>query len=126
MRKASAGHQRVNRAYRSIVAVSGDLHRPELMDALLADGADCDVVYLESIERGYSRIKQIVPDSIVVFVGIDDVPACQLMAMLKLDRDTRTIPLVACMSRQAPTELDDLAAERSREALSPVATIQPN
>jgi len=115
MRKASAGNQNVNRAYRSIVAVSGELHRPELMDALLADGADCDVVYLESIERGYSRIKQIVPDSIVVFVGIDDVPACQLLAMLKLDRETCTIPLLACMPRRAPAGLDDVAAERNRE-----------
>jgi hypothetical protein len=69
---------------------------------------------VESIERGYSRIKQIVPDSIVVFVGIDDVPACQLLAMLKLDRETCTIPLLACMHRRAPTELDDVA-ERNRE-----------
>jgi hypothetical protein len=105
----------VNRACRRIVAVSGEQHRPELMNAVLADGAGCDVVYVESIERGYSRIKQIVPDSIVVFVGVDDVPACQLLAMLKLDRETCAIPLLACMHRRTPTELDDVAAERNRE-----------
>jgi hypothetical protein len=39
MRNASAGNRSVNRASRRIVAVSGEQHRPELMNAVLADGA---------------------------------------------------------------------------------------
>ena len=106
--------------------MSGEQHRAELMDALLADGAGCDVVYLKSIERGYSRIKQIVRDSIVVFVGIDDVQGLPVAGDAWLDRDTCAIPLVACLSKRATTELDDVAAETNRDTPSPFATIQPN
>jgi hypothetical protein len=126
MRKPSDGNARASRAYRKIVAVSNDQCRPELMSALVADGLGCDVVSVESIERGYSRIKHIAPDSIVVLVGIDDVPACRLLSMLKLDGDTCAIPLYAVMSKRELTGLDDIAAERPRDTPFPLENIQPN
>src|SRR5262245_49109912 len=126
MRKPSDGNVSASRAYRKIVAVSNEQCRPELMTALVPDDAGCDVVYVESIERGYSRIKHIVPDSIVVLVGIDDVPACQLLSMLKLDGDTCAIPLYAVMTRRELTGLDGIAAETPREAPFPLATIELN
>jgi len=79
-----------------VVAVSGDALRSELLEALSSDGSECDIIVVESIARGYSRIRELRPDVVVVFMEIDDVDACQLLAMLDLDRQVRGIPVVTC------------------------------
>ena len=42
----------------SVMAVSNDALRPELLDRLLVDDNDFNVIVVESIERAYSRITQ--------------------------------------------------------------------
>jgi len=71
---------------RSIVALSRDPERAELLDAL-ADAGDYDVIFVESVAHGYSRIKQVMPDLIIVYVDIEDVAVCQLLSMLSIDDD---------------------------------------
>jgi PleD family two-component response regulator len=44
----------------------------------------------------YSQIKRVTPELVIVCLSFDDVEAFQLMSMLKLDRDTSTIPVVMC------------------------------
>ena len=82
----------------SVVAVSGDSRRAELLEALSADPHDFDVVFVESIERGYAQIKELRPDIVVIFMAIDDVAACQLLSMLSLDRSVSGIPIVTCIT----------------------------
>jgi CheY-like chemotaxis protein len=79
-----------------VVAVSDDALRSELLDALLVDESDLNVVVVESIPHAYSRIRQIKPDVVVVYMGHDDLSACQLLSMLKIDRTLRGIPVVTC------------------------------
>jgi len=82
----------MSRPTRSVVAVSGDPRRPELLDALQLVANDCDVVFVETMACAYSRIKQVMPDTIIVLSEIDDVVACELLSMLKFDGDpTHTI-----------------------------------
>jgi len=52
-----------SRSLRSVVAVSEDQERPELLDALMADTNDYGVIVLESIASGCSGIKQLTPES---------------------------------------------------------------
>ena len=80
----------------SIMAVSNDALRPELLDRLLVDGNDFNVIVVESIERAYSRITQVQPDVVVLFMNIDDVDACQLLSMLHSDRALRGMSVVTC------------------------------
>ena len=80
----------------SIMAVSNDALRPELLDRLLVDDNDFNVIVVESIERAYSRITQAQPDVVVVFMNIDDADACQLLSMLHSDRGLRGISVVTC------------------------------
>ena len=47
----NAGRQIMSRPTRSVVAVSGDPQRPELLDVLLFGANDCDVIFVESIAR---------------------------------------------------------------------------
>jgi DNA-binding NarL/FixJ family response regulator len=79
----------------SVVAVSNDTLRPELLDRLLVDNNDYNVV-VESIERAYSRIRRVQPDVVVVFMNIDDVDACHLLSMLHIDRELRGMSIVSC------------------------------
>jgi len=80
----------------SVMAVSNDALRPELLDRLLLDDNDFNVIVVESIERAYSRITQAQPDVVVVFMTIDDVDACQLFSMLQSDRALRGMNVVTC------------------------------
>jgi hypothetical protein len=100
---------------RSIVAVSGDPHRADLLDALIADENGFDVIFVESIERGYSRIKQVFPDVVVVYSPIDDAAACQLLSMLHTDRAVSGIPVVTCTPRSRSV-FEDIITDVSREA----------
>ena len=68
--------------------------RLTLLDALR------DVLGLtESMARGYSRIKQLAPDAIIVFVDMEDHAVCQLLSMLTADPDTVDIPIVTWTKR---------------------------
>jgi hypothetical protein len=76
------------------VAVSADSLREQLLNVLTIDENDFDIIVVESIAHGYSRIKELMPHLIVVFFEIDDVEACQLLAMLRHDDDVAGIPVV--------------------------------
>jgi DNA-binding NarL/FixJ family response regulator len=80
----------------SVVAVSNDALRPELLDRLFVEDNDYDVIVVESIERAYSRIRQVQPNAVVVFMDIDDVDACQLLSMLHIDHELRGVSVVSC------------------------------
>jgi len=91
--------------------VSGHLPPPEFVDALFGDENGFDVIAVESIARGYSRIKQLMPDLVIVFLEIDDVGACQLLSMLQVDAATSRIPVVTLLARQNEGQTVDTVAE---------------
>ena len=94
----------------SVLAVSNDALRPELLARLLIDDNNYNVIVVESIERAYSRIRQVQPDVVVVFMNIDDVDACQLLSMLHIDRGPHGMSVVTCT-----TGPDARAAHRFRD-----------
>jgi hypothetical protein len=100
-----------SRLTRSFVAVSGDQQQEELLDALLADEHDYGVVFVESIVRSYSRIKQIVPDAVIVYCAVDDLAACQLLSMLKLDAELSGIRVMTCANAPSNDESPDFFSE---------------
>jgi DNA-binding NarL/FixJ family response regulator len=110
----------------SVVAVSNDALRPELLDRLFVDDNDYDVIVVESIERAYSRIRQVQPHAVVVFMNIDDVEACQLLSMLHLDRELRGISVVPLTTRPdagATHHVSDFEERRdTRDTRQPVAS----
>jgi DNA-binding NarL/FixJ family response regulator len=126
MTSACCGSQIVGPRPRNVVALSGDRQRGELIDALLADPTSRDIVVVESIAGGYSLIKQLAPDVVVIFVGIDDVAACQLLSMLKMDRSTSAIPVVTWMTRREEPEFEETIAEMSQDVSAHPVAIQMN
>jgi len=109
------------RLTRSFVAISGDQQQEELLDVLLADEHDYGVVFVESIARSYSRIKQVVPDIVIVYFAMDDPAACQLLSMLKLDAELSRIRVVTCTKAPSNAEFLDFLSEMVEP--EPVVTV---
>ena len=66
---------------------------------LLVDGSSYDVIFVESIARAYSRVRELRADLIVLFIEIDDEGACRLLSMLQNDRALSGVRVLVC-----PTE----------------------
>jgi PleD family two-component response regulator len=72
----------------------------------VTDAGGYDVIVVEPTATAYSRIKRLAPHLIVLSMAFDDVQACQLLSMLKLDRETSGIPLFTCLLEPAPAQSD--------------------
>ena len=84
------------RPLRKAVVVSRRTAGSSAFDALLApvNAINADVVFVESTERAYSRIRAELPYVVVLCVEIDDVAAFHVLAMLKADDITAPIPVI--------------------------------
>ena len=106
--------------------MSGDLQRPELLDVLLFGANGCDVIFIESIARAYSRIKQVTPDLVVVLSEIDDVAACQLLSMLTIDASVSGKLVVLWGTGFTDCTCDDITGELLGDTSSPTHAILMN
>ncbi len=96
------------------------------MDLLSVDANSYDVIFVESVVRGYSRIKLVTPDLVIVLLEIDDVAACQLLSLLNIDTDTSGIPVVIWTIRREESEFEDIVAEVNRDSSAQTVAIQMN
>jgi PleD family two-component response regulator len=76
-----------------VVIVNGGNEVPELLDTVL-DAGSYDVVFVEAIAHAYSQIKRVQPQLVVLCVHMDDVEGFRVLSMLKLDAETRSIPVL--------------------------------
>jgi DNA-binding response OmpR family regulator len=82
-----------------VVVVSKQSQLNGLLETVL-DAGQYDVVFVESTEHAYSHIKRLTPHLIIVCLDIDDLDGFQVLSMLKLDADTKGIPVVTCTMQQ--------------------------
>ena len=101
----------VSHAPRAVVVVTRRVPTVQSLDALLLDTSDYDVIFVESIARSYSRIKQVAPDLVIISSEIDDVATCQLLSMLGVDRRSSGIPVLTCPTYRDQDDPDDDLAE---------------
>lgn len=90
-----------------VVVVNGTPTILEMLEAVL-DAGRYDMVFVESSAHAYSRVKRVQPNLIVLCMNIEDVDGFQLLSMLKLDAETRGIPVVTYA-----TDGDDQTSEDS-------------
>lgn len=76
-----------------VVIVNGNAEILELLDTVL-DAGHYDVVFVESSQHAYSQIKRVQPNLVILCVRIDEAEGFQVLSMLKLDDDTRSIPVL--------------------------------
>jgi PleD family two-component response regulator len=101
-----------------VVIVNGS---PEMLETLetVLDAGHYDVVFVESSEHAYSQIKRVQPNLVILCVRIDDGEGFQVLSMLKLDEETRTIPVLTYTSESRGEECDEQYAETSDAELFP-------
>jgi len=76
-----------------VVIVNGHAEILELLETVL-DAGHYDVVFVESSAHAYSQIKRVQPNLVILCVKIDDMDGFQVLSMLKLDQETRDIPVL--------------------------------
>jgi PleD family two-component response regulator len=96
-------------AARKVVIINGRTDVLAVVEGAL-DAGSYDVVFIESHTHAYSQIKCVQPNLVILCVSIDDVDAFQILTMLKLDEETRGIPVLTYM-----TELDGQETDQEIE-----------
>jgi DNA-binding response OmpR family regulator len=93
-----------------VVIVNGRVELLELFETVL-DGSRFDVVLLESNAHAYSQVKRMRPNLVVLCLEMDDAAGFQVLSMLSLDDDTKSIPVLTCTSDFDGREPEDESVE---------------
>lgn len=97
-----------------VVVVNSSSEILGLAERALAAG-NYDVVFVEAVASAYSQVRRIQPNLVILCLRIGDLDAFQLLSMLKLDPDTRAIPVLTYTADETdplPTvEAEDDASE---------------
>ncbi len=87
-----------------VVIVNGTTDLLDMVQPVLTAG-HYDVVFVESNAHAYSHIKREKPSLIILCLDMHEREGFHVLSMLKLDEDTRTIPLLTCLSEyEVPAE----------------------
>src|ERR1041385_1300959 len=89
-----------------VVIVNGSAEILDLLETVL-DAGHYDVVFVESSRHAYSQIKRVQPSLVILCVRIDDAEGFQVLSMLKLDADTRAIPVLTYTADQEGQEAEE-------------------
>ena len=95
-----------------VVIVNGSSEILELLETVL-DAGHYDVVFVESSAHAYSQIKRVQPNLVILCVRIEEADGFQVLSMLKLDRETRDIPVLTYTTENDGEESDEELAEPS-------------
>jgi DNA-binding response OmpR family regulator len=80
-----------------VVIVNGTAELFDFVDNLLGAG-HYNVVFVESSAHAYSQIRREHPNLVILCLELDDPGGFHVLSMLKMDEETRTIPLVTYTS----------------------------
>jgi len=110
-----------------VVIVNGSAEMLELLETVL-DAGHYDVVFVESTEHAYSQIKRVQPNLVILCVSMDDPDGFHVLSMLKLDDDTREIPILTYTTEYDGRENEqEEAPEPSEETFfAPKAALRMN
>src|SRR5690349_4163623 len=88
-----------------VVVVNGNTEVLGLLESVL-DAGRYDMVFVESSDRAYSQIKKVLPNLVIVCARISEMDGFQLLTMLKLDPETREIPVLTYSAEYDSQDFD--------------------
>jgi len=113
-------------ATQTVMIVNGQANVLELLETVLEAG-HYDVVFVESNEHAYSNIRRVQPNLVILCLLPDDRPGCQVLSMLKLDEETRNIPVLTYTSDGVdPDESEDAPESSDNEIFARPSALQMN
>jgi PleD family two-component response regulator len=97
-----------------VVVVNGNTEVLGLLETVL-DAGRYDMVFVESSDRAYSQIKKVSPNLVILCARIEDLDGFQLLTMLKLDNETRNIPVLTYTTEYEGQEFDAALSQIAEE-----------
>jgi PleD family two-component response regulator len=107
-----------------VVVVDGNAEVLGMLEAVL-DAGRYDMVFVESSHNAYTQIKKVIPNLVIVCARIEHLEAFQLLTMLKLDPDTRDIPVLTYATEYEGQDLDDVISQMAEEEEEQQLTSRP-
>ena len=101
-----------SQAMQKVVIVNGSTDMLALLETVLSAG-HYDVVFVESNEHAYSHIKRVQPNLVILCMCLEDHDGFQVLSMLKLDHETRRIPVLTYATEFEGQEVEQEVAEGS-------------
>lgn len=103
-----------------VVVVDGGIEMLGGLEAML-QARRYQMLFAQSSDLAYSQIKKARPNLVVLCGGIEQLEASQLLTMLKLDPDTRGIPLLTYVpdAKERELEAELLRLEAGEDVLMP-------
>jgi PleD family two-component response regulator len=93
-----------------VVVVNGSTEVLGMLEAVL-DAGRYDMVFVESSDHAYSQIKKVLPNLVILCARIENLEGFQLLTMLKLDADTRGIPVLTYTTEYEGQDLDNVISQ---------------
>jgi PleD family two-component response regulator len=97
-----------------VVVVNGNTEVLGMLESVL-DAGRYDMVFVESSERAYSQIKRVLPNLVILCARIEKLDGFQLLTMLKLDPDTREIPVLTYTTESEGQDFDAAISQLAEE-----------
>jgi CheY-like chemotaxis protein len=104
------------RGTQKVVIVNGSPAILELLESVLEAGR-YDIVFVESSAHAYSQIKRVQPNLVILCIRTDEAQTFQVLSMLKLDEETREIPLLTYAADVDGRETDEETEEVSESEI---------
>jgi PleD family two-component response regulator len=99
----------------TVVLVNGNTEALRMLEAML-DAVRYDIVFVEPNDRVYSRIKSVVPSLVILCRRLEEPEQCQLLTMLKLDPETKDIPILDYATEDEGQDSDAAVSQLADEA----------
>jgi len=93
-----------------VVVVNGNTEVLGMLETVL-DAGRYDMVFVESSDRAYSQIKKVVPNLVILCTRIEELDGFQLLTMLKLDHETKDIPILTYTTEYEGQDFDSAISQ---------------
>jgi PleD family two-component response regulator len=97
-----------------VVVVNGNTDVLGMLETVL-DAGRYDMVFVESGDRAYSQIKKVQPHLVILCTRLDQLDGFQLLTMLKLDPDTRGLPVLTYAGEGDGQDFDDAVSQLAED-----------
>jgi len=97
-----------------VVVVNGNTEVLGMLETVL-DAGRYDMVFVESGEHAYSQVKKVLPNLVILCTRIEQLEGFQLLTMLKLDAETRDIPVLTYTTEHEGQDFDEAISQLAEE-----------
>jgi two-component system phosphate regulon response regulator PhoB len=99
----------MDKPVQKVVVVNGNTEVMDMLKAVLDDDR-YDMVFVENEKTAYSEIRRVKPNLVILCTTIDELSGLQVLTMLKLDAETRDIPVLTYASRSDNRDFEQAIA----------------